>query len=61
LCGTVQRMTRGDGPVEVVIGLSAGITIRGVTTISRIESLELAEQDTACAVFPASSVIIGVD
>ena len=61
LCGTVQRMTRGDGPVEVVIGLSAGITIRGVTTIARIESLELAEQDTACAVFPASSVIIGVD
>jgi molybdopterin-binding protein len=54
-------MIRGDGPVEVVIGLSAGITIRGVTTIDRIESLNLVEQDTACAVFPTTSVIIGVD
>jgi molybdate transport system regulatory protein len=61
LCGAVQRIVRGDGPVEVVIALSAGTTVRGVTTLERLEALGIAEQDPACAVFPASSVIVGVD
>jgi molybdate transport system regulatory protein len=61
LCGTVQRITRGDGPAEVVVALPSGVTIRGVVAAELLERLDLKEQDTAWAVFPASSVIVGVD
>jgi molybdate transport system regulatory protein len=61
LCGTAQRIIRGDGPVEVVVGLGAGVTVRGVTTLDRLEAMGISEQGPACAVFAASSVIIGVD
>ncbi len=61
LCGTVQRITRGDGPAEVVVALHSGVTIRGVVSADFLDRLGLEEQDTACAVFPASSVIVGVD
>jgi len=61
LCGMVQRIIRGDGPVEVVIALAAGTTVRGVTTLERLTALGIAEQDRACALFATSSVIVGVD
>lgn len=61
LCGTAQRIIRGDGPVEVVVALTAGVTVRGVTTLDRLEAMRISEQGPACAVFAASSVIIGVD
>jgi molybdate transport system regulatory protein len=61
LCGTVQRITRGDGPAEVVVALPSGVTIRGVIAADLLDRLGLKEEDTAWAVFPASSVIVGVD
>ncbi|MBK1631358.1 molybdenum-dependent transcriptional regulator [Thiohalocapsa halophila] len=61
LCGRVERILRGDGPAEVVIALGSGVTVRGVTTDDHLAELGIREQGEACAVFPASSVIIGVD
>jgi molybdate transport system regulatory protein len=61
LCGTVQRIARSDGPAEVVIALAGGATVRGVIAAERLERLGVVEQGRACAVFPAASVIVGVD
>jgi len=60
LCGEVQRITRSDGPAEVVIALEAGITVRGLIEAERLEPLGLIEQSRACALFEPASVIIGV-
>ncbi len=61
LCGTVQRITHGDGPAEVVVALPSGVTIRGVITMAQLDAMGIVEAGPACAVFPASGVIIGVD
>jgi len=61
LCGLVQRITRGDGPAEVVIAMPSGVTVRGVIAADLLERLAIVEQTPACAIFPASSVIVGVD
>jgi molybdate transport system regulatory protein len=61
LCGTVKQINRGDGPTEVVIALSAGVTVRGVIDADALERFGIVEGGPACAVFPASSVIVGVD
>jgi len=61
LCGTAQRIVRGDGPVEVSVALGAGVTVRGVTATDELDALGISEGGPACAVFPASSVIVGVD
>jgi molybdate transport system regulatory protein len=61
LCGLVQRITRGEGPAEVVIALSSGVTVRGVIAADRLDQLGITEQLPACAVFSAASVIVGVD
>lgn len=60
LCGEVQRITRSDGPAEVVIALEAGITVRGLIEAERLEPLGIIEQSRACALFEPASVIIGV-
>ncbi|MCG6942007.1 MAG: TOBE domain-containing protein [Thiohalocapsa sp.] len=61
LCGTVQRITRSDGPAEVVIALEGGVTVCGVIDASQLEPLGIEEQGPACAVFSTTSVIVGVD
>lgn len=61
LCGVAQRIVRGDGPVEVSVALGAGVTVRGVTATDELDALDISEGGPACAVFPASSVIVGVD
>ncbi|MEA1049623.1 TOBE domain-containing protein [Lamprobacter modestohalophilus] len=60
LCGQVQRITRSDGPAEVVVALEAGITVRGLIDAERLEPLGIREQTRACALFEPASVIIGV-
>lgn len=60
LCGQVQRITRSDGPAEVVVALEAGITVRGLIDAERLEPLGISEQTRACALFEPASVIIGV-
>jgi molybdate transport system regulatory protein len=61
LCGTVQRITRGDGPAEVVVALPSGVTVRGLIAADLLDRLEIAEGTPVCATFPAASVIVGVD
>lgn len=61
LCGVVQRITRGEGPIEVVIALPSGVTIRGLMTTEQLEQQTICDGDGACACFPASAVILGVD
>jgi molybdate transport system regulatory protein len=61
LRGTVQRITRGDGPVEVVVALASGVTVRGVIAEDLMDRLGIREFDVAWATFSTSSVIVGVD
>lgn len=60
LCGQVQRITRSDGPAEVVIALEAGITVRGLIDAERLDPFGISEQTSACALFEPATVIIGV-
>jgi len=61
LCGTVTRMI--DGPVncEVDIEIGGGEMLSAVITHGSAEKLGFTEGGHACAIFKASSVIIGVD
>lgn len=61
LCGLVQRITRSDGPAEVVVALTSGVTVRGVIATNLLDRMRIVESEPACALFPASGVIIGVD
>ncbi|MBK1693417.1 molybdenum-dependent transcriptional regulator [Chromatium weissei] len=61
LCGVVQRVIRGDDSVEVVIALPSGVTIRGLMTTAQFDQEGLCDGDAACASFPTSAVIIGVN
>jgi molybdate transport system regulatory protein len=61
LCGLVQRITRGDGPAEVVVALPSGVTVRGLIAADLLDGLEIAEGVPVCATFSPASVIIGVD
>jgi molybdate transport system regulatory protein len=60
ICGTVSRII--DGPVssEVDLETDGGTIISAVITAESRERLGLAEGRPACAVFNASSVILGV-
>jgi molybdate transport system regulatory protein len=61
LCGTVTRVI--DGPVncEVDLEIGDGDVLSAVITHGSAEKLGFAEGSHACAIFKASSVIIGVE
>jgi molybdate transport system regulatory protein len=61
LCGTVTRVI--DGPVncEVDLEIGGGDVLSAVITHGSSQKLGFAEGGHACAIFKASSVIIGVD
>jgi molybdate transport system regulatory protein len=61
MCGTVQKII--DGPVssEVDIAIGGGNIISAIITHTSCGKLELKEGEHACALFKASSVIIGVN
>ena len=61
MCGSVQRVI--DGPVssEIDIEIGGGNIISAIITHTSSERLELKEGEHACALFKASSVIIGVN
>ncbi|MBV5307955.1 TOBE domain-containing protein [Chromatium okenii] len=61
LCGVVQRIICGEESTEVVIALPSGVTIRGLMTTAQLNQQHICDGDAACACFPASAVIIGVD
>ncbi len=60
LCGTVARLTRGEIDSDVVLALAGGNTVSAVVTNQSVDELQLAQGVRACALFKASSVIVGV-
>jgi len=61
LCGTVAKILPGAVNTEMTIRLSGENTISAVITNESARSLGFTEGDHACAVFQASSVILGVE
>ncbi len=60
LCGTVTRLTPGAVNTDVVIMLNGNNTVSALITNESAENLNLREGARACAVFKASSVILGI-
>lgn len=61
LCGTLTRLNRGSVNTDVVITLPGGTTVGAVITNESAQNMALKEGEKACAVFKASSVILGVN
>jgi len=60
LPGTICKLIEGPVSTEVDLSIGDGNVISAVITHGSSEKLSLKEGDTACAIFKASSVIIGV-
>tara|TARA_R110000868_G_scaffold88411_2_gene246431 strand:- start:29 stop:856 length:828 start_codon:yes stop_codon:yes gene_type:complete len=61
LVGTVSRITRGAVNADVVLALADGKTISAIISNRSLDEMELQEQQQACALFEASSVVLVVD
>ncbi|HHE31163.1 MAG TPA: transporter [Chlorobaculum parvum] len=61
LCGTVTRVINGPVSCEVTLEIGGGDVLSAIITHGSSMSLGLAEESHACAIFKASSVIIGVE
>jgi molybdate transport system regulatory protein len=60
LCGTIVKLIEGPVSTEVDVEIGAGNTVSAVITHESSNKLALREGGHACALFKASSVIIGV-
>jgi molybdate transport system regulatory protein len=60
LCGTISRLTRGQVSSEVIVTLPGGNTVCAIVTNDSVTEMKLQEGEKVCAVFKASSVILGV-
>jgi len=60
LLGAVSRVTRGQVNSDVVLTLAGGNTVSAIVTNDSIEQMGLEVGVRACALFKASSVILGV-
>jgi molybdate transport system regulatory protein len=60
LFGAIANISEGAVNSEIVIELKGGNTINAIITKSSMKDLSLKKGDKACAVFKASSVILGV-
>lgn len=60
LKGTVKRVQKGAVNSEVVIELAGGDSVAATITNESVESMALREGDSACALFKAGSVMLGV-
>lgn len=60
LCGTVERLATGSVNSDVVIRLKGGNTISAIVTNESAAELGLKKGAEVCAVFKASSVILGM-
>jgi molybdate transport system regulatory protein len=60
LRGTVTECRKGAINAEVAVQLQGGKTVTAIITNESIDRLALKEGDSVCAVFKASSVILGV-
>jgi len=61
LCGKVVKIVPGAVNTEVTVGLSGENTITAIITNESAQMLAFVEGDHACAMFQASSVILGVE
>jgi len=59
-CGTIAKIVEGPVSTEVDVEIGGGNTVSAVITHGSSQRLELKEGGHACALFKASSVIIGV-
>lgn len=60
MCGTVQRVIDGPVSAEIDIEIGNGTLLSAVITHESARKLDLQEGSHACAIFKASSVLIGV-
>ena len=60
LCGTITRLTHGAVNSEVIVTLAGGNTVCAIVTNDSVAEMGLDEGGKVCAVFKASSVILGV-
>lgn len=60
MCGTVVKVIEGPVSTEVDVEIGGGNTISAVITHGSAKSLGIKEGGHACAIFKASSVILGV-
>lgn len=60
LCGTITRLNKGQVNSDVVLTLAGGNTVSAIVTNDSVEQMGLKEGASACAIFKASSVILGV-
>ncbi|HML76796.1 TOBE domain-containing protein [Geobacter sp. 60473] len=60
MCGTIVKVIEGPVSTEVDVEIGAGNTISAVITHESAVRLDLKEGGHACALFKASSVILGV-
>ncbi|MDD2701002.1 MAG: TOBE domain-containing protein [Sideroxydans sp.] len=60
LHGKVTRLTRGKDSSDVVLELSGGNTLSAMVTNAGLDRLQLREGAQACAMFHASSILIGM-
>lgn len=60
LRGTVSRLTKGQVNSDVVLTLPGGNTVSAIVTNDSIERMGLEVGAQACALFKASSVILGI-
>ncbi len=61
LNGKIAKMNKGAVNTELNVELNGGNTISAIITNESVKEMELREGDTVCALFKASSVILGVD
>ena len=61
LCGRVDRLVTGSVNTDVLIRLEGGNTISAIVTNESAIELGLEQGAEVCAVFKASSVILGVE
>ncbi len=61
LCGTLSKVIEGPVSTEVDVAIGGGNVISAIITHGSSEKLGLMESEHVCAVFKASSVILGVN
>lgn len=60
MCGTIAKIVEGPVSTEVAVDIGAGNTVSAVITHESAKTLGLKQGGHACALFKASSVILGV-
>ena len=60
MCGTIFKIIEGPVSTDVEVDIGAGNTVSAVITHESAKKLGLKEGGHACAIFKASSVILGV-